>query len=268
MKSFLFKYINGVWFSDNNYLSSLFSECEREEIGDKGEIFNRELIQNIEESLLKGYNPITHFLSVTASNDGSVISYVEKTEDTLEQYYLTDKKIDKLTALDLAYKLSQKITIQNGKTLIIEHDTLDRKYFDTILTNYVYDINASDELSSTVTTYAQDGLVISMLPIFWNRLLNSCFKKPTSTGLSENINSYNGLLNKKLKRMIQKCTTAAELDLVHFDFYKADGIVISITAEAEKLQDSLIGREDYDFLMGLVNSPKGVDGTIHLIQEQ
>lgn len=201
-------------------------------------------------------------------------SYTEKGVDLLEEERIQELEIartQKLIELTDAYNNSKKITISNGRQMIIAHDNPNRKFFKDLLKRYIYKINKDDEVSRTPATYSQPSeggkvLQISMLPFFWNRMFHLAFRKPTPMGYHEYIPDYNGLKNLKLVEQINHASSVEELDGIVFDFYSPDGIVINVTEEAEQLLDQLDPANDAE-LIGLINALKDENGQVHLISE-
>jgi len=195
------------------------------------------------------------------------IVMVNKAKDLINYYNLIDLKFKKLEALQTSFNLSKKITIKNGKTLTIDYNNICRKHFINILQTYVYKIVPEEEISKHIVTYFQDGLQISMPSVFWNKLFHDSFSKDLAVDLREYILPYNKKLYGKYFKQINVATTANELSDITFEFYNPEGVVVDITAGAEKLKTALLGRSDYDFLINFIDNHRGSDGKIHLIRE-
>lgn len=183
----------------------------------------------------------------------------------LELHILKDEKLKKL---DDDYKKSKKITIKNGKQIVINHDTPERKFFIKKIETYIYQVSASDLLSKISSTYSQDNLEISLFPIFWNKLFNLSFVKIIDDNISINIREKNGIAYNDYKASISQAKTLEEVNKILIDFINPNGTLINITLEAEKLKELLKGREDYNKLMSIIETYRGDDGKIHLIKEK
>lgn len=191
---------------------------------------------------------------------------IEKYGNVLLKELLLEKR-KKIKELDKVYNESKKITIKNGNTLIIDYNSQYRKYFKYILEKYIFNIWPSDLISKDVVMFFNDEFQINMIPFFWNRLFHECFKKPTPTGLKEYIFPFNKEKYTVYKQKIEEAKTKQDLDDINYEFHNPEGIFVDINIEAEKIvsDESLKTREDYSFLMAILESARGDDGIIHLI---
>lgn len=198
--------------------------------------------------------------------------YTFKGDDLLEAERieaLNASKANKIAQLEADYNAAKKITIQNGHTLVIKHDTPERGVFLEKLINV-----SKESLSNGISiSYQQkvDNVMyrFSILPSIWSYIFKDLFlldrKKSdgTSTGFKENSREYNKITFDAVALKIQNATTIEELNAISWNFANPDGVFINVNEKAEQmLNDSIVD----SFTKSAINQLKDPEtGEIHLI---
>ncbi len=169
-------------------------------------------------------------------------------------------KDEKITALTNDSNEAKKITIQNGKTLVIAHDTLERDDFIKLIENV-------SNLSSTggAFIYRQGKLGLRILPEIATYIFKDLFLATLSSGTTVPARSENtGILYEHALNEINEANTQAELDAVTWAFINPTGTVIDVNAKANKmLADPAVS----DFAKAAINAAKDpTTGEIHLVK--
>jgi hypothetical protein len=239
---------------------------------------NSELVNTIFQKDIDLYTkipPLQSFNGTTQkfNNKLQAWEYVEKGEILLEKERLEALEIakkERLTQLQNDYNTSKKIIIQNGNTLIIEHNTPERSIFLHKLTFMLKE----GLLNNVAISYQQNVNNVmyrfSALPTIWNYVFKDLFlvdrrkSDGTLTGFKESSREHNKILFDLLLLQIQNTTTQQELDSISWEFVNPNGTVINVNNKAgQMLNDASVD----DFTKSAINQLKDpTTGDIHLIQ--
>lgn len=179
---------------------------------------------------------------------------------------LSRNKKNKLLDLEVDFNKSKKITIQNGKTLIIEHDTPERDIFLEL-------IEQASNLSATngAFIYKQKtdagSLALRILPeiaayIFQDLFLGT-LGNPQQTQVPSRIHNKTTVYDLALEK-INNAATQTELDAITWNFLHPSGVVIDVNDKAIKM---LADPEVSDFAKAAINAAKDpITGEIHLVK--
>lgn len=192
------------------------------------------------------------------------ITVIEKTQEIIDSYSLPDLKLKKIEDLLADYNYSKKIILQNGNTLVIDHDTPERGIF----ISHLEVAKRVEKEESSVLSYHQkvDNVYLGFtaLTYIWNYLFFKKFtnKRPSLTLQAKRSKNKEIYDVKKLK--IQNATSIQELEGI--DWHFEDITIININVEAQKLLDD---PKTPAYVIDAINDPslKGEDGQIHLIQQ-
>ena len=140
-------------------------------------------------------------------------------------------------ALKSDLNASKKITIQNGTTLIIEHDTPERKYFVDLIEKV-----SNLSLTNGAFIYKQKTnsgtLALRILPEIATYIFKDLFvatlNNPQQTDVNSRIHNKTTVYDLALEQ-IDGATTQLELDAITWNFLHPTGIVIDVNAEANKM---------------------------------
>lgn len=251
-----------------------------EDVKIKGVFYLKTDASKYEEIAIKEKNLYTEITPLQKYEDGTTQSfeggkwnYIEKGKEL----QLIELKKEKLKELQKVYNESRKITIQNGKTLIINHDTPERKFFLENLPKLPNwnEISFFGNYEHSILDYWQTEngktYVLSADSIIWSEVFNALFidKKSKKLIFAQNKKFYdiykNQILNAK-----------SLLDLNNLSFESiSKGIVINIKNEAEKILKkfkpnllSITKKNDIKkTITEAVKRLQNEDGEIHLIKE-
>lgn len=183
---------------------------------------------------------------------------------------VNELKQEKIELLQNAFNISKKITIQNGNTLIINHDTPERKiFFDKlkIITQEStrQDISISYQQAMSGSYYRFSAIYTIWGYIFKDLFLADRMINGVATGFKEDVREQNQIHFDAVNLKIQNATTYEELNAITWNFTKPNGIVIDVNDKAEQmLADSTVDA----YTKAIINNSKDpVTGEIHLIQE-
>ena len=200
----------------------------------------------------------------------------EDPESLLGQYYidsifyeksLKDVKQEKIDALNDDFNTAKKITIQNGKTLVIKHDTPERHIFLKL----IEDVSNLSSTQGAVFIYEQQTdagkLALRILPEIAAYIFKDVFiatlANAQQTKVNSRIHNKTTVYNLALEN-INNATTQAELDAVTWSFLNPHGIVIDVNAKANKM---LADHTVSDLAKAAINIAKDpTTGEIHLVK--
>lgn len=182
---------------------------------------------------------------------------------------LEELKQEKIDSLNNDFNAAKKITIQNGTTLVIAHDTPERDIFLNKLTAVLQESTVSNVSISYQQKVNNSMYIFSALPTVWSYVFKDLFlvdrKKSdgTLTGFKENSREYNKITFDAVALKIQNATTIEELNAISWNFANPNGIFINVNEKAEQmLNDSIVD----DFTKSAINQLKDPEtGEIHLI---
>lgn len=185
---------------------------------------------------------------------------------------------EKLKALQDVYNESKKISIKNGRTLVIEHDTPKRKHFLNNLPkvqnwseisffgNYKHsNLEYWQEESGKIYGFSADSII-------WSEVFSSLFVDQKSKTL---IFAQNKKKFDLYKSQIFNSNSKSELENISFD-EMPKGVVINVKEEATKIlkkfKPSLLSVTTKNGIKKTITSAiknlQEKDGEIHLIKEQ
>jgi hypothetical protein len=259
------KFVNDAWILEDLKESGVFylkaDATELTEIAKK----DADLYTTIEP--LKKYDDGT----TQAFNDATQAwEYTFKGADLLEAERLEAlhaSKQDSIAQLESDYNESKKITIQNGKTLIIAHDTPERdKFLDLI--EKVSNLSTTQGAAFIYEQQTDVGkLALRILPeiaaYIFKDLFIATLANAQQTKVNSRVHNKTTVYELALEK-INDATTQAELDLVTWTFLKPAGIVIDVNTEAVKmLNDATVSQ----FAKDAINaSTDPTTGEIHLVK--
>lgn len=198
-------------------------------------------------------------LSKSKSNLNYIIEERIKEKDNPLDFFLLKSR--KISYLEETYNRSKKIILQNGNTLIINHDTPEREFFINNLEN----LKRIEEAENSVLSYRQKVddvyLGFSALSYVWKYLfLNKFTNERPSLALEAKRGKNKEIYDvKKLK--IENANSTQELEVIEWRF--EDITTININEEAQKLIEY---PETPAYVIETINKLKGEDGQIHLIK--
>jgi hypothetical protein len=171
-------------------------------------------------------------------------------------------------ALEFDFNASKKITIQNGTTLIVEHDTPERAYFLKLIENVS---NLSTTRGAFIYKQRTDAgvLALRILPEIATYIFKDLFVATLANAHQTEVNSrvHNQTTVYELAlEKINNATTQAELDSISdtWNFLHPQGILIDVnTKAAEMLADPTVSQ----FAKDAINAAKDpATGEIHLVK--
>ena len=181
---------------------------------------------------------------------------------SLKEWNFNQKKIQKIRLLEQAYANSKKITIQNGKTLIIKHDTPERNYFMDNLNN----LKRIENMPNSVLSYRQkEGSVylgFSTLVYIWRQLFLELFTNTRDSKTLETRSFKNKEIYDVKKLKIENSISIEELNNISWAFLES--VVININLEAKKILDDVNSPQ---YTKDAINALKDKNDQIHLIKE-
>lgn len=209
----------------------------------------------------------------TQSFEGGKWDYIEKGKEL----QLEELKKEKLEELGKVYNESKKITIKNGKTLIINHDTPERKFFLENLPKLPNwnEISFFGNYEHSIFDYWQteNGKTygFSVDSIIWSEVFSSLFVDTKSKKL---IFAQNKKFYDIYKNQILNAKSLLDLNNLSFENISA-GIVINIKNEAEiilkKFKPSLLSITTKNTIKKTITEAvkklQDENGEIHLIKE-
>jgi hypothetical protein len=190
-------------------------------------------------------------------------------EDLILKYYidgafyeqsLEEKRAEKLTALQNDFNASKKITIQNGNTLIIEHDTPERD----ILLNSLEKIEVLQNMLAFIYTQEDADLGFRVLPEIFQYIFKDLFIASLPNGTKVNSRVHNKAVIFSLKqKLINQATTIEEINNINWQFVNPNGVIVNINEKANQmLVDTSVSEE----AKNAINLVKDENDEIHLIK--
>lgn len=174
-------------------------------------------------------------------------------------------KEEKIQELKAAFNASKKITIQNGTTLIVEHDTPERSNFLKLIED-VSNLSTTEGAAFIYEQQTDSGkLALRILPEIATYIFKDLFVVALTSGTKVNARVHNKTTVYELAlEQINNATTQAELDDVAWSFINPKGIVIDVNDKAtQMLSDSTVS----DFAKATINAAKDpITNEIHLVK--
>ena len=187
------------------------------------------------------------------------IVIIKKTQEIIDAYELPNLKLQKIQKLDDDYNASKKITIQNGKTLVIAHNTPERGEFIKLMEN-VSNLSPVDAVE-----YVQGTLGFRILSEIAVYIFKDVCTSTLANGTKVNARKRNKtiIFNNALGQ-INNASTQAELDDVTWSFINPKGIVIDVN---DKANEMLVDPAVSDFAKAAINAAKDpATDEIHLVK--
>lgn len=258
MRSFIFKKIGDKFISVKT-LSEIYSDSD----SDSEKIRSTDLI-------------VDEGCCLELKNDGQIIS-IQKTQEFTDFNNLEFLKEKKLQELEEVHNESKKITIQNGRTLVIKHNSPKRKHFLNNLPKVQNwsEISFFDNYKHSNLEYWQEenGKIygFSADSIIWSEVFSSLFVDQQSKTL---IFARNKKFYEIYKNQIINAKNLSDLENISFENISS-GIVINIKNEAEiilqKFKPSLLSITAKNTIKKTITeaikSLQDGNGEIHLIKE-
>jgi len=217
-------------------------------------------------------------------SEGKLLWFSKKTDEPSEEKFkelasvleLNKLKEQKLKDLQELYNDSKKITIKNGKTLVINHDTPERKFFKKNLErtpnldNLTIFKTHKHEVLDYWQTQGEETLGFASDSLIWAEIFSSLFSSNGRNLFSENKKIYDSSKSK-----INNCNSKEDLSKINLkDLFKS-GIIVNVNEEAEKIlkkyKPSILSVSAENKLKKQITQAikdlKGKDGQIHLIQK-
>lgn len=248
----------------------------------KGVFYLKSDASEFDEIAIKNIDLYTEVKPLTKYSDGTTQAFKDGKwiyQNKGESLLIEEKKIEKLKELESSYNESKKITIQNGNTLIIKHDTPERRHFLANLPKLLNwsEISFFGNYKHSLFEYwqqAENGKIygFSADAIIWSEVFAELFIDK----------SYKTLIfaqNKKLyvlyKNQILNADDLSALQNISFEKFTLS-IVINIKEQAEKMlkkfKPSLLSvtkkNEIKKIITNSIKALQGEDKEIHLIKEQ
>lgn len=180
----------------------------------------------------------------------------------IEERNIRRKKTEKIAELQKDFNYSKKIILQNGKTLVINHDTPER----TIFTDNLENLKTIGLNANSILSYRQKVgdvyLGFSALSYIWNKLFLGKFTKERLSLTLESKRAKNKETLDIQKLEIEKATSIKELEAITWSF--EDITIININVEAQKLVDD---PKTPQYVIDAINDLKDENGEIHLIRK-
>lgn len=197
-------------------------------------------------------------------------------EDLMLKYYvdgvfyeksLDEKRAERLAALEDDSNASKTITIQNGETLIVEHDTPERDIFLKLIED-VSNLSTTEGAAFIYEQQTDSGkLALRILPEIATYIFKDLFvvtlNNPQQTKVNSRVHNKTTVYELALEK-INNATTQSELDAITWTFLNSTGIVIDVNDKAtEMLADATVS----DFAKLAINAAKDpATGEIHLVK--
>jgi len=256
------KFVNNAWILEDLKESGVF--YLKTDATQFAEIAKKDADLYTEVNPLQKYNDGTTQAFIDATQQWE---YTFKGDDLLEVERLkalkASKKV-KFSQLETDYNYSKKIILQNGNTLVINHDTPERGIF---ISHLEVAKRVEKEESSVLSYHQKVGNVylgFTALTYIWNYLFFKKFtnKRPSLTLEDKRVKNKQIYDVKKLK--IENSNSIEELENINWSFESFT--IININLEAQKLLDD---PKTPAYVIDAINDPslKGEDGQIHLIQQ-
>lgn len=262
------KFVNNAWLL--------------EDLKETGVFFLKIDATEFAEIVKKDANLYTTIEPLKKYNDGTTQAFNDATQqweytfkgaDLLEAERLAalhESKQAKIAQLESDYNASKKITVQNGTTLIVEHDTPERDIFLDLIEK-VSNLSKLKKKRKGAFIYKQKtdtgSLALRILPeiaaYIFEDLFVATLANAEQTEVVAREHNRTTVYDLTLEQ-IDGASTQAELDSVTWTFLHPSGIVIDVnTKAAEMLADPTVS----DFAKTAINAAKDpVTGEIHLVK--
>lgn len=197
-----------------------------------------------------GFNPIGKVLE-----NGQIVVNIQDLRDL------------KIAALDDDFNASKKITIQNGNTLEIAHDTPERGYFLKL----IEDVSNLSSTQGAAFIYEQKTdagkLALRILPEIATYIFKDLFVATLNNSQQTKVNlrvHNKATVYELALEKINNANSQAELDAITWTFLNPAGIVIDVNNKAaEMLADATVSQ----FAKDAINAAKDpITGEIHLVK--
>lgn len=196
--------------------------------------------------------------------------YTFKGENLLEAERLEALEASKqarIEQLKASFNATKKITIRNGKTLIIEHDTPERDIFLKL----IEDVSNLSKTEGAAFIYEQQTdagkLALRILPeiaaYIFKDLFVATLNNEQQTKVNSRVHNKTTVYELALEN-IDNATTQAELDAITWNFLNPTGILIDVNDKAtQMLNDATVSA----VAKNAINFAKDPEtGEIHLVK--
>lgn len=180
---------------------------------------------------------------------------------------LSKNKRNRLRDLEIDANKAKKITIQNGNTLIIEHDTPERDRFLELIEN-VSNLSSTEGAAFIYEQQTDSGkLALRILPeiaaYIFKDLFIATLNNPQQTKVNSRVHNKTTVYELALEQ-INNAPTQAELDAISWSFLNPTGILIDVNDKAtQMLNDATVSEVAKD----AINAAKDpATGEIHLVK--
>ncbi len=271
---------------NNNTHFAIFDEGSQswnyKEFSPIGVLYNKQTMDKIEVKsqldLRYSTDLYTDIIPLQEYDDGSIQAfneelqtweYTEKGATLLEKERIEALEVAKkehLAQLENDYNASKVITIQNGNTIVIKHDTFEREHF---LKNIELVGNETTQ-TNTVLSYRQNDIEnrcqyrISLVYYIWKYIFIDLFLVGRSSGFKESIRSKNQGEYTIAQLKIANVKTIEELNGVTCNFVNPQGTVIDVSVKAKKIFDNSNTPDD---VKALISKLTDAEGNVHLIEK-
>jgi hypothetical protein len=216
----------------------------------------------------KDVNLYTQIEPLQKYDDGTTQAFNDATQ--IWEYTFQGKDLieaERLEALEADFNKSKKITLKNGRTVIIEHDTPEREFFLKIVEG-VSNVSSTEGAAFIYEQQTDAGkLALRILPeiaaYIFKDLFIATLANPQQTKVNSRVHNKTTVYELALEK-INKASTQAELDVVTWSFINPTGIVIDVNDKAaEMLADPTVT----DFAKAAIKDAKDpTTGEIHLVK--
>lgn len=199
--------------------------------------------------------------------DDEQIIVIEKTQEIIDAYNLPLSKQLKIQKLNEDFNASKKITIQNGKTLEIAHDTPERDIFLKLFED-VSNLSSTQGAAFIYEQQTDTGkLALRILPEIAAYIFKDVFiatlANTQQTKVNSRVHNKTTVYDLALEN-INTATRQAELDAITWNFLHPKGVAIDVNTKATEM---LADPEVSDFVKAAINASKDpITGEIHLVK--
>jgi len=173
----------------------------------------------------------------------------------------------KITQLQHDFNASKKITLQNGKTLVIKHDTEERPYFLKMLEE-CSTLSGADGAAFIYEQKTDEGVVaLRILPEIATYIFKDMFivilDNKMKTKVNSRIHNKTTVYNFAYER-IHSVSTIKQLNAIHWNFSHPAGLIIDVNDKANKM---LVDSSVSDYAKAAINASKDpISGEIHIVK--
>ncbi len=259
------KFVNDAWVLEDLKETGVFylktDATEFAEIVKKDANIYTEIepLQKYDDGTTQAFNDVTQTWEYTFK--GADLLEAERVEA------LNASKQNKIAQLETDFNAAKKITVQNGKTLIVKHNTPERDEFLQLMEN-VSNLSSKQGAAFIYEQQTNTGkLALRILPEIATYIFKDLFvatlNNPQQTKVNSRVHNKTTVYELALEK-INDAATQAELDNVTWTFLNPAGILIDVNDKAaEMLADPAVSQ----FAKDAINAAKDpITNEIHLIK--